>query len=241
MLDPVDRGADRVQVQRMAARLSSWTGKTMADWIRRVDNTGQPYRDLDEALAEFEHYANTFADRLRAGDGLFAWSELNGNGKSMLAEITGRRIQDQGYIVVFLRQKRLFDTIRASFKRPGVEEELWETLQAADLVILDDLAVEPLSNWERKQVSALIGCRYPGRCLMVTTNCTPDPELAPGRDLCDEITCYDDADEPYSAAAYDRLRELTFMQIVHLASPSFRPHVAERRRQERLAERQDRP
>ena len=117
-------------------------------------------------------YANKFLEIKKQGLGLMIYGEP-GNGKTYLvSSIANRLIQNQ-IPAICVSIESLLGRIRETYNRFGKEAEsdIIRGLQNADLLIIDDLGTEQISDWSQTRIYNIIEGRYrQGLPLIITTN-----------------------------------------------------------------------
>jgi DNA replication protein DnaC len=96
-----------------------------------------------------------------------------GLGKSYLACALGNKACRDGYSVVYRRTSRLFDEI-AQARAEGSYTLLVRRLAKANVLILDDFGVEPLSARDRKELLEVLEDRYGTSSTIITTQLNTD-------------------------------------------------------------------
>lgn len=124
----------------------------------------------ETALQVCRKYADTFdpAD----GIGVLLWGNP-GTGKSHLAAAVCHALLHKGYTVVFQSVPELLGRLRDSYGNGGgeTEREIMRALMDADLVVLDDLGAEKVTDWTLDTLFRLVDGRYRAkRAMIVTTN-----------------------------------------------------------------------
>lgn len=122
-----------------------------------------------ENLKFCKAYVNKFDKMLEKNLGLLLWGDV-GTGKSFAAACIANALLDKGYSVVMPSFVKLIATMDAD-KSTG--EHLISQLNAADLVIFDDLGTERSTDTALEKVYYIIDSRYrKGKPMIVTTNAT---------------------------------------------------------------------
>ena len=87
-----------------------------------------------------------------------------------------------GKTVAFVKTEDLLNTLMASYNdksRAHEGPQLMERCRRVDLLILDDMGMEKMSEFTVKQMNSLIDMRYSGnKPLIMTSNFTPKELLA---------------------------------------------------------------
>lgn len=111
------------------------------------------------------------------GRGWFLWGEV-GRGKSYIAAALLKRAwmtwsRDRGVppTVAWWPTGRLLQQIRATFSGKGAPPAWIEQLYSIDLLVLDDLGQERVTDWVRETLGLIVTERYDaGRKLIITSN-----------------------------------------------------------------------
>jgi DNA replication protein DnaC len=162
-------------------------------------------KGFDGAVKTCRAFSENITEHLDNGDSLVLCGTV-GVGKSLLATLICRGAREGGRTVLFARTRALLDRLKDWDNAFDFREEL----EAADLLVLDDLGAEYASDWTRAEVDALVSARHADRrSLIVTTNLSP-VDLA----------------KLYSPRVLDRLRERG--PALEIRGPSYRRGGAER-------------
>jgi DNA replication protein DnaC len=146
------------------------------------------------------------------GESLMFWGEP-GNGKSHLATAVANELTAKGKRVVFISMPDLLEKIKATFNKNSVETEaeIMRGLQMCDLLIIDDIGAEKVSDWVQEVIFRIVDGRYKRvKPIMATSNLEPK-ELA----------------ERIGKRAYDRLIEIS--QPIQNEATSYRREKAKAR------------
>ena len=96
-----------------------------------------------------------------------------GTGKTHLAAAITMALMDEEYKVVFGTVNSLLSKIRYSYSddQADTEAELFERYTTCDLLVIDDLGKERVSDWTEQIVFDIINTRYENnKALVITTN-----------------------------------------------------------------------
>lgn len=115
-----------------------------------------------------------------------------GIGKSYIACALGNSAARAGYTVLYIRAPRLFETLQQS-RGDGSHLKALARLSRAQLLIIDDFLLTPLSDWERRDLLEVIEDRYQAGATVITSQCPitdwhpaiGDPTLADA--ICDRL------------------------------------------------------
>lgn len=181
---------------------------------RFADSTFEKFTPLPgtEKTLEFcKSYANTFP--AYGAEALLIWGEY-GNGKSHLAAAVAHTVKDKGRTVVFQTMPELLERIRQTFNdrnNKETERDIMRALHDCELLVLDDVGAEKLSDWVQDVLFRIVDGRYrQKKPIMYTTNLKPN-------DLKDRV----------GPRIYDRMMETSI--LVQNTGTSYRMKVAEKR------------
>lgn len=142
---------------RLAKIPPIYIGKTFADYQQTADNS----MGLDVAKWLVE-------DKPEKGAYFYGGS---GTGKTFLASIVAQEYLGDGYRVIFGDVPSLLSDIKATFDTKESTAAFIEELVSADLLVLDDIGVENVTEWSTEQLYRLINGRYnEGKPTLVTSN-----------------------------------------------------------------------
>jgi DNA replication protein DnaC len=172
-----------------------------------------PVVGAQRAHDELKHYAATKG--WERGEGALIYGPP-GNGKSHLAAAIVHAALGQGAAAIFQSVPEMLARIRASYDGGAVTEtDVLGALRDADLVVLDDLGAERLTEWAQEKIYQVVACRYEARrALIITTNLDAERELA----------------ERVGPRIFDRLLEMCV--LVENSAPSYRRKIAAERMKE---------
>ena len=158
-------------------------------------------------------YAKNFDEHMRRGDGLLLMGEP-GNGKSHLAAAIVNYLVLRGKTCVFRSVPALLKRLQETYREGSraTESEALTVLQEADLLVLDDLGAEKVTEWAESTLYYIVDERYRWRRpLVLTTNC--DMEAL---------------EERIGTRTIDRLLEMCV--LVQNSAASYRRELASKRR-----------
>ena len=98
-----------------------------------------------------------------------------GTGKTFLANCICNFLIDKGYSVLSFKLADYLRTLREDFeKKTSIEGRMLEAIKEADMLFIDDLGSEKVSEeWGKEKVYSLIDTRYSAaKPILITTNLT---------------------------------------------------------------------
>lgn len=115
-----------------------------------------------------------------------------GTGKTYVACALAQQACRKGFRAVYRRASRLFDELRIA-RADGTYPRVLTRLARVDVLVIDDFAISPVSDEERRHLLELLEDRYGTRSTIVTSQLAPtdwhdylaDPTLADA--ICDRI------------------------------------------------------
>lgn len=155
-------------------------------------------------------YASSFDPK--ASGGLCLWGSP-GNGKTKLAMAITNCVSGKGYSVVFIKTTDLLEKIRSTFGRGNGEDEaqIMRALRLCDLLVLDDVGAEHVTDWVLDVLFRVIDGRYVDKKPIVLTSNIAASKL----------------DEKIGQRIQDRIFEMC--EIVKNEATSYRRELAEKR------------
>lgn len=146
---------------------------------------------MDENLKAVKRYAEKWPEMRKKRQGLLFYGDV-GTGKTYAAVCVANAVMEQGYSCIITSVPRLVQALDGNREKV----EFLDSVNRAELLILDDLGTERASEYMKEQVYGIIDGRYrTGKPLIVTTN------LA----LTDMVECRDGRKR-----IYDRILELCY-------------------------------
>ncbi|WP_339002914.1 ATP-binding protein [Fusobacterium polymorphum] len=163
---------------RVEAKLNKFKSLSITDRNFKSDIFMNAKIDKSGAEAELyrkiKNYVKGFDEVLKLNDGLLFKGNC-GTGKTFLANCICNFLIDKGYAVLSFKLADYLRVLREDFeKKTGLEGKLLEAIKEADMLFIDDLGSEKLSeDWGKEKLCTLIDTRYSARKpILITTNLT---------------------------------------------------------------------
>lgn len=135
----------------------------MYEVVRFKHLTNKYYdEDMTEKLGQIKAFADNFEAAKKGGAGLYLWSETKGSGKTMTACALANELLEQGYQVRFATSARILREVRNTYKDNAeyTENQMLADLKTCELLIIDDLGVEKITDWVQEKMYEIINERY---------------------------------------------------------------------------------
>lgn len=180
--------------------------------------------DTESMYQEAYAFANEWEKRKTNGDGLILCGNP-GCGKTHLLSAITNTLLGQGVGVIFVNVPELLKKIRSTFQkdsygRPAVgytESDIYNKLQNAELLVLDDVGAERCSGWTEEFIYTLVNGLYVNKKpLLVSTNLKLE-------EIINQV----------GERTFDRMIEMC--RIVECTAPSYRAKMAITRRKKEVA------
>lgn len=156
------------------------------------------------------NYVKKFGEMYKDHQGLLLWGPV-GTGKSYTAACIANELLDQMVPVVMTSFVKILQNIQSNHDE---EEKIMAVLNAAKLLIIDDLRAERSTNYGFEKVFNIIDSRYlSGKPLILTTNMT--------------LKDMKETEDIRYKRIYDRIFEMCFP--IRLAGRSWREKAASKR------------
>ena len=133
------------------------------------------------ARMRVDQYLEDWNENREAGRGLYFCGDV-GSGKTHLAVavmnelITRKRVPS-----LFVTVPELLDNLRGSYNDPGRNLDEWmDAVKNADLLVLDDLGSERVTEWVRERIFVIVNHRYREALPTIFTS-NIGPEELPGK------------------------------------------------------------
>ncbi len=167
----------RFSISSMGKRFED---STFENFIQR-EGAETAYKQARKYALGFEEYGSL---------SLLIWGHF-GNGKSRLAAAVASALKQKGKTVVFQSVPELLERIRQTFNKDNAETEqqVMSALLQCDLLILDDIGAEKVTDWVSDVLFRIIDGRYRKSLpVMYTSNLKPSElEGKLGRRIYDRI------------------------------------------------------
>src|ERR687889_170434 len=124
-------------------------------------------------------YLESWEENREAGNGLYFCGGV-GTGKTHLAvAVMNELIRKKRVPSLFVTVPELLDNLREVYNKPGRNLDEWmDAVQNADLLILDDLGSERVTDWVRERIFVIVNHRYRESLPTIFTSNTGPKDLA---------------------------------------------------------------
>lgn len=119
------------------------------------------------------NYVNHFEKFKNEGKGLYFYSATKGSGKTRLAcSVANALYKQYGVSIHFTTTVDLLDNIRNTFDKDSSmsSEKLNKMYREVDVLILDDIGVEKVTEWVIERFTALLSARQDNRKITIFTS-----------------------------------------------------------------------
>ena len=126
-----------------------------------------PRRLMEKTLAVCKKYAEDFS-----GTGNLLFTGGTGLGKTFLSACIANAVADKGFSVAYESAPQLFEKLNKNFFNPDDQSrQNAESLQSADLLIIDDLGTELTNSFTVAALYSLVNERLlSGKSMIISTN-----------------------------------------------------------------------
>ncbi|WP_297638204.1 ATP-binding protein [uncultured Clostridium sp.] len=168
---------DCVRRERTKLKIAKYKKLSITDreFGNNIFENCETTNDKEKAhLEKFKKYSERFKKALNENIGILM-AGLPGTGKTFYANCIANEIQSKGYTVLSFNLSGYLRKIQEDYsnKRDFVseEEKLLHAVKEVDLLIIDDLGSEKLTDWGIEKVYNLIDERYKiKKPIIITTN-----------------------------------------------------------------------
>ncbi len=151
------RRESRVETLRQRSGLSKrMKGYTFSNF--------DPFANLPgttKAVEKVQQYLAAWEENREAGRGLYFCGDV-GSGKTHLAVAVMNELMTRKRVPsLFVTVPELLDNLRGAYKEPGQDMDEWmAAVKNADLLVLDDLGSERVTEWVQERIFVIVNHRY---------------------------------------------------------------------------------
>ncbi|CAN5913261.1 hypothetical protein BH23ACT11_BH23ACT11_17840 [soil metagenome] len=116
---------------------------------------------VQKAVEKVETYLSRWEENREAGKGLYLCGDV-GTGKTHLAvAVMNELMTKQRVPSLFVTVPELLDNLRGAYNEPGRDLDEWmAAVKNADLLLLDDLGSERVTEWVQERIFVVVNHRY---------------------------------------------------------------------------------
>lgn len=115
---------------------------------------------FDKAYLRCSRYASNFKEVLAKGLGIYIYGSP-GAGKTHLSACIANELIKKQYSVILSSIGNLIQRIKATFdKSDTTEEDIFQGIRAVDLLIIDDIGSENMSDYVQEKLFEIVNARY---------------------------------------------------------------------------------
>jgi DNA replication protein DnaC len=153
---------------RIAAAKSRSLSRAIPERFQHVAFDRHPVTEMDPIIVrEVRRYCDAIDDRLAEGRGLMFFGST-GTRKTTLAMLVAQQAMRRHRTVAIYDAPQLLRRIHATYTT-GSTLEFMDSVEAVELLLLDDLAVASQNEWVLEQFYSVINRRYEARRAIVVT------------------------------------------------------------------------
>lgn len=159
--DQLEWAAMRQEARVENLRERSGLSRRMRDYsFSNFDPFANP-PSTTKAVEKVQSYLENWEENREAGKGLYFCGDV-GSGKTHLAvAVMNELMQLKRVPALFVTVPELLDNLRGAYNDPGRDLDEWmEAVKNADLLVLDDLGSERVTEWVRERIFVIVNHRY---------------------------------------------------------------------------------
>lgn len=121
---------------------------------------------------ECVRYVKNWREMREHGFGFFFWGNVGAGKTHAAAALANELIQEQLVEVLFLNMPATVTRVKKTFDAPTKNEDtkLFDRMKDVELLIIDDLGVEKLSDWLSDQIYQIVDHRWQNQKPMIITS-----------------------------------------------------------------------
>jgi DNA replication protein DnaC len=161
---------------RIAAAKSRSLSRAIPERFQHVAFDRHPVTEMEPMIVrEVRRYCDALDERLEEGRGLFFFGST-GTGKTTLAMLVAQQAMRRTRTVAIYDAPQLLRRIHSTYTT-GSTLEFMDSVEAVELLVLDDMAVAAQNEWVLEQFYSVINRRYEARRAIVVTADVESPDM----------------------------------------------------------------
>lgn len=126
----------------------------------------------EKLYAECVRYAKSWKEMKEKGFGFFFWGNVGAGKTHAAAAMANHLMQEKLVEVLFLNMPSTVTRVKKTFDSPVKNEDkkIFDRMKEVELLIIDDLGVEKLSDWLSDQIYQIIDHRWQNHKPMIITS-----------------------------------------------------------------------
>lgn len=139
---------------------------------------------FQKAFGIAKKYVENFARHLDNYAGMYLWGKV-GTGKTHLAYCIANELLAKGYLVIVTSFSDIVRLLKKPYDQMTVDEDtLFFNLTNADLLVIDDLGYEQLTDFTSEKINSFVNLRYNSmKPMVITSNFQPTELVQKGFEL----------------------------------------------------------
>ncbi|WP_020006192.1 ATP-binding protein [Salinicoccus albus] len=135
---------------------------------KTLDDYQAETKEQSVALRSARKYIDTFDEQMKNRRNII-FQGMFGTGKTHLAAAIRNELSKKNYKALFMSLPDYIDRVKQEFKETNQRHPIYKMAQDADLLVLDDVGANRMTDFEVSELFRLVEART-GKCTVYTTN-----------------------------------------------------------------------